>query len=86
MTLVTSSPRRLLGNNGFYLSDEDIDLNKIYAEYFVQDGTLTGVRMSVKGNFHINRYGADLPIYQEHEYAARITNCGTTVIERPDID
>ena len=74
---------RALRSEGIYVYDEDTEVEKLYAEYFVQEGALTGMRMNGKVTFTDESEGITLKFTYETDYVAKITNYGSTVIESP---
>ena len=63
--------------------DEDVEVKKMYAEFFVQEGALTGVKMNSDVNFTMNVEGVDVTYKYSSTYVAKITDYGTTVVESP---
>lgn len=66
-----------------YVRDEDVTVKKMYAEFFVQEGALTGARMNSNVSFKIDVEGIEITCNSACEYTAKITDYGTTVVENP---
>lgn len=72
---------RTFRQEGVYVYDEDVTVKEMYAEFFVQDGALTGVRMNSDFDFVAESEGVEITTNFSSEYVAKITNYGSTVID-----
>ena len=60
----------------------DLDMD-MYAEYYVADGALTGMRMDLELNMEISESGASMDFVTTANSTIVCSNYGTTVVERP---
>ena len=77
---------KLIRQESIYVYDEDVTVKDLYAEYFIQEGALTGVRTHSKIDFKAEVEGMEITFNYTDEYVAKITNYGTTVVERPNVN
>ena len=73
----------ILRQEQMYIYDEDVTVKDLYAEYFVQDGALTGARSHSKVDFKAEFEGIEITFNYTDKYTAKITDYGNTVVERP---
>lgn len=62
------------------LSGMDIDM---YAEYYVSEGTLSGMRMNADIGMNVSEGGYSVVVDENVTNIAKCTNYGTTVVEKP---
>ena len=74
---------RSFSQEGMYIYDDGVTVKDMYAEFFVQDGALTAVRMNSDFEFVTESEGIEITTSFSSEYVAKITNYGTTVVESP---
>ena len=77
---------KLMREESIYTYDEDVTVKDLYSEYFIQEGALTGVRTYSKIDFKAKVEGMEITFNFTDEYVAKITNYGTTVVERPNVN
>ena len=65
---------------GFAFTNDDVNM---YAEYYVSDGVLSGMRVDAMIDFSVSQYGQSVSVYEEVTGTTTCTNYGTTVIEKP---
>lgn len=74
------------------LRQEDLDINKedidvdMYAEYFVREGTLTGMRTNADINLKITEDGIGIGVKANLSEIVKVTDYGTTVVEKPNVN
>ena len=74
-----------LEGRGIDLNTSDAQLD-MFAEYYVADGVLSGMRLSADFEWTIAEDGIVGTIKETAETMLKCTNYGTTVIERPNVD
>ena len=65
---------------GFKFSNDDVNM---YAEYYVSEGVLSGMRVDAMIDFSISEQGQSVSVYEEVTGTTTCTNYGTTVVEKP---
>ena len=70
---------------GGYVNDDDMELD-MYAEYYVCDGVLSGMRVNASVDLTLNVYGQTATLEESIVSTVKCTDYGTTVIERPIFD
>ena len=66
-------------------SEEDLDVN-MYAEYFVREGVLSGMRINADAKMKVETDGLKVNVNMDIEGYAKVTNYGTTVVEKPNVN
>lgn len=74
-----------LGSLGSYIDQDNMKLD-MYAEYYVQEGALTGMRTNADVNITIDAYGESGTLEESVISEVKVYDYGTTVIERPFFD
>lgn len=64
---------------------DDMDLN-MYAKYYVNKGTLSGMRVDADINLSLSVDGSTATMKEGVTAITKCTNYGSTVVERPDVD
>ena len=70
---------------GGYVNDDDMELD-MYAEYYVCDGVLSGMRVNASVDLTLSVYGQTATLEESIVSTVKCTDYGTTVIERPNVD
>jgi len=65
------------------IGDMDIDM---YAEYYVSEGVLSGLRMNADIGMNMNEGGISFVVDEQVTNISKCTNYGTTVVEKPFAD
>ncbi|MBQ7352454.1 MAG: hypothetical protein IJW54_00455 [Clostridia bacterium] len=68
---------------GVAFSNDDINM---YAEYYVSDGALSGMRLDAVVSMSVSQSGQSMSIYEEVSTTTTCTNYGTTVVEKPFVE
>ena len=66
-----------------FVSDAELDM---FAEYYVSDGVLSGMRLNADFAWDFMIEGAFATIKESATTMLKCTDYGTTVIERPNVD
>ena len=74
-----------LRKEGLDVDEENIDTN-MYYEFFVQEGTLTAIRLNADINLEISESGVTFGTKVEMSEIAKVYDYGTTVVEKPVMD
>ena len=63
---------------------DDMELD-VYAEYYITDGTLSGMRSEANVEITVIDGGSTTQIWETVKYSAKCTDYGTTVVEKPNL-
>lgn len=80
----TESVFDALGKAGIDVSEEDLNVN-MYAEYFVREGVLTGMRLNADAKMKVEAEGMQVNVKIDIEGYSKVTDYGTTVVEKPNV-